>query len=91
MATDFHQIDLDDHQRHLLASASDQLGVPWPEVFEMAIAPLAQNKSDQGEQNGTPETPYEILSRHGLIGCIAGTPADLSTSKKYLEGYGKNA
>ena len=91
MATDFTHIELDDHQRHLLASAADQLGVPWPEVFELAIAPLAESKPEHDKVNGKPETPYEILSRHGLIGCIDGTPSDLSTNKKYMEGYGKNA
>lgn len=90
MATDFRQIDLDDHQRHLLANAADKLGLPWPEVFEQAIAPLAERKPKSGEQNGATETPYEILSRHGLIGCIEGTPPDLSTNKKYMQGYGQN-
>ena len=90
MATDFNQIELDDHQRHLLATAADHLGVPWPEVFEKAIAPLAEKKSEQGEENGRLGTPYEILVRHGLIGCIEGTPADLSTNERYMEGYGAN-
>ena len=86
MATDFRQIDLDDNQRHLLASAADQLGLPWPEVFENAIAPLVQKKPE----NGIGETSYEILSRHGLIGCIHDTPPDLSTNRKYMQGYGRN-
>jgi hypothetical protein len=91
MVTDFSQIDLDDHQRHLLASAANQLGVPWPAVFEMAIGPLAQSALEHVPTNGTTETPYEILNRNGLIGCIEDTPADLSTNKKYMEGYGKSA
>jgi len=91
MATDFTQIELDDHQRHLLASAADQLGVPWPEVFELAIAPLARSEPEREQKNGRFETPYEIMFRNGLIGCIEGTPSDLSTNKKYMEGYGKNA
>lgn len=90
MATDFRQIDLDDHQRHLLASAADRLGVPWPEIFEKAIAPLAEAKEIPPAQNGSPATPFEILRRHGLIGCIADTPPDLSTNKKYMEGYGRS-
>jgi hypothetical protein len=89
MATDFNQIELNDQQRHLLANAAVNLGVPWPEVFEKAIAPVA-GKHDRDEENGRPESPYRILLQHGLIGCIEGTPTDLSTNKKYLEGYGKN-
>ncbi|MEX0613231.1 MAG: hypothetical protein WD738_16485 [Pirellulales bacterium] len=80
MATDFNQIELNDHQRHLLATAADQLGVPWSEVFGKAIAPLAAEHNRE-EENGRPETPYQILLRHGLIGCIEGTPPDLSTNK----------
>jgi hypothetical protein len=90
MATDFRQIALNDQQRHLLASAADHLGIPWHKVFEQAIAPLAESKTDVGEANGRAETAYEILSRHGLIGCIEGTPPDLSTNKKYMQGYGTN-
>jgi hypothetical protein len=90
MATDFRQIDLDDHQRHLLATAADQLGVPWPEIFEKAIAPLAETKPELRKENGSAETPYEVLSHHGLIGCIEGTSPDLSTNKKYMQGYGQN-
>ena len=90
MATDSNQIELNEYQRQLLASAAERLGVPWPKVFENAIAPLAGN-SDRKEENGQPETAYEILQRQGLIGCIDGTPPDLSTNKKYMQGYGKNA
>jgi hypothetical protein len=90
MATDFRQIDLDDHQRHLLAAAADRMGVPWPEVFEIAIAPLAKEHSAKTSTNGGALTPYEILSQRGLIGRIEGTPTDLSTNKKHMEGYGKS-
>jgi hypothetical protein len=90
MATDFRQIDLDDHQRHLLASAADELGIPWPEVFEKAIAPLAKKPTEPIQENGDAGTSFEILSRQGLIGCIEGTPADLSTNRKYMQGYGQN-
>jgi ABC-type nitrate/sulfonate/bicarbonate transport system ATPase subunit len=90
MATDFSHIELNDRQRHLLASAADHLGLPWTEVFENVIAPLAESPAKSGEENGKAETPFEILARHGLIGCITGTPPDLSTNKKYLAGYGKH-
>ena len=89
MDTDSNQIELNEHQRHLLANAADQLGVPWPEVFEKAIAPLAGSDEHQ-QENGKAETPYEILLREGLIGCIEGTPHELSTNKKYMQDYGKN-
>ncbi len=35
------------------------------------------------------ESFYDAASRLGVIGCITGTPHDLSTNKKYMEGFGK--
>lgn len=36
------------------------------------------------------ESFFDAASRLGYIGCVKGTPPDLSTNKKYLEGFGKN-
>jgi hypothetical protein len=87
MATDIHQIDLNDYQRQLLATAADHMGVPWTEVFEKAIAPLAADR-DTATGSGKAESAYEVLLREGLIGCIEGTPSDLSTNKQHMRGYG---
>jgi hypothetical protein len=90
MATDFRQIDLDDNQRHLLANAADQLGLPWPEVLEKAVGAFAENLgASHSTENGKRQTSYQILKDRGLIGRIEGTPPDLSTNKKYMEGYGR--
>jgi Arc/MetJ-type ribon-helix-helix transcriptional regulator len=35
------------------------------------------------------ETCLELAQRHGIIGCGKGLPADLSTSRKHFEGFGK--
>jgi len=40
--------------------------------------------------NGEDESFFDAASRLGFIGCIKGTPPDLSTNKKYMEGFGKN-
>jgi hypothetical protein len=92
MATDFRQIDLDENQKHLLANAADRLGIPWPEVLEKAVGAFADNlsASSRTSGNGAKASPYEILKHRGLIGRIEGTPPDLSTNKKYMEGYGKS-
>jgi hypothetical protein len=44
-------------------------------------------------QAGTPaeETVFDVLDRAGLIGCLKGmpgTPTDLSTNRKHMEGFG---
>ncbi len=39
----------------------------------------------------TEETVFDRLERTGLIGClkgVAGTPTDLSTNPKHIEGFG---
>jgi predicted DNA-binding antitoxin AbrB/MazE fold protein len=36
------------------------------------------------------ESFYEAAARLGFIGCIEGARADLSTNKKYMEGFGTN-
>jgi hypothetical protein len=89
MATDISNIELNDDQRRLLANAAENLGVPWQKVFEQAISSLAETATSESD-NDRAETPYEILRRHGLIGCIEGTPPDLSTNMKHMQGYGKN-
>ena len=35
------------------------------------------------------ETLYEAFNRQGLIGCVEGLPADLSTNPKHMEGFGR--
>lgn len=38
------------------------------------------------------ESAFEVLSRAGLIGCIEGgpgSPEDLSTNPKHMEGFGR--
>ena len=42
------------------------------------------------EQPATPTSAYEIARKAGLIGCIRGGPADLSTNPKYFEGFGED-
>jgi hypothetical protein len=34
------------------------------------------------------ESFFDAASRLGYLGCIKGTPVDLSTNKKHMEGFG---
>ena len=36
------------------------------------------------------ESFYDRASRLGLIACVEGGPADLSTNPKYMEGIGES-
>jgi predicted transcriptional regulator len=38
----------------------------------------------------TPSSAHDLAREAGLIGCVAGEPSDLSTSRKHLEGFGKS-
>ncbi len=38
----------------------------------------------------SPESAYDAAVRLGIIGCISNAPRDLSTNKKYMEGFGKS-
>jgi hypothetical protein len=35
------------------------------------------------------ETLLERLSQSGLLGCLSGGPADLSTNPEHMEGFGE--
>lgn len=36
------------------------------------------------------ESAYDLAKRLGVIGVLKGGPPDLSTNKKYFEGFGKS-
>ena len=35
------------------------------------------------------QTTFDLLRESGMIGCVSGTPRDLSTNKKYFKGFGE--
>lgn len=53
-------------------------------VSVSADAPASSPVDDEGASF------FDAAARLGFIGCIKGTPSDLSTNKKYMEGFGKN-
>jgi hypothetical protein len=45
-----------------------------------------------GAQEADEETAFDVASRAGLIGCVKGapgSPTDLSTNPKHMEGFGR--
>jgi predicted DNA-binding protein len=42
-----------------------------------------------GEASGS-NSAYDLAREAGLIGCVPGKSSDLSTNRKYLEGFGKS-
>jgi putative addiction module CopG family antidote len=62
--------------------------------------PEATHKPAKGAKRARPtapaadagETAFDVASRAGLIGCIKGapgSPTDLSTNPKHMEGFGR--
>jgi hypothetical protein len=41
------------------------------------------------QQSKPPETCLQLAERLGIVGCIKGLPADLSTNPAYMEGFGE--
>ncbi len=57
------------------------------ELVSISIKKLTENDPPL---SGEESTLFEVLDEVGLIGCVDGAPADLSTNPKYLEGFGKS-
>lgn len=86
MATTPNDISLSAEQRQQLAALADRAEKPWEQVLAEALAAYvpAVNTRDGNDS----ESFFDAASRLGLIGCVEGGPADLSTNPKYMEGFG---
>jgi predicted DNA-binding antitoxin AbrB/MazE fold protein len=56
------------------------------------VVSLSVHKVDGNGAQSTQSEPslFDVLDAAGLVGCITDAPADLSTNRKYLEGFGKS-
>ena len=55
------------------------------EVIHEALRLLEIHEPEESDR-----TCYDILKESGAIGMIEGGPADLSTNKKYMDGFGES-
>jgi hypothetical protein len=92
MPTGEHFVSLNDEQLRLLGALSAQTGLPPDAILSDALRQYRPAPAQAGANgNGTSvETVYDALNRRGLIGCIKGGPADLSTTPDYMEGFGES-
>ena len=63
-----------------LTAVSEQSGIPKSELLRQALEQFL-NGSDNGA------SVYDLA--RDLCGSLTGGPADLSTNRKYLEGFGE--
>jgi predicted DNA-binding antitoxin AbrB/MazE fold protein len=54
------------------------------------VVSLSVEKVDADGAESTQSEPslFDVLDAAGLVGCITDAPPDLSTNRKYLEGFG---
>jgi len=84
--------DLDPEDRQDLEVLASESGKSPGEVLRELVHEALVERRRNGRAHppsDEEETLYEALSRQGLIGCIDGLPADLSTNPKHMEGLGR--
>jgi hypothetical protein len=70
-----------------LTNLARETGKPLPDVLDEALA--AYHPQAATESTSDSESFFDVASRLGFVGCIKGTPADLSTNKRHMEGFGQ--
>jgi hypothetical protein len=89
MATDPNAIQLSEEQRQLVARLADEIGAPWPNVIDEALASYGAHSPTVPNESAR-ESFYAAAKRLGLIGCLEGGPADLSTNPIHMEAFGEH-
>ena len=82
------KIELTAEQRARLAALAQQSGKNWRDVLDEALD--AYRPPGVLANGASEESFFDVAARLGLIGCIKGTPSDLSTNPKYMEGFGQD-
>lgn len=75
-------VRLDAETQQRLDDEVQATGKNESEVVREALA-------DYFRRRPQPESCLELARRHHLIGCARNLPADLSTNRKHLEGFGR--
>ena len=77
-------------QKELEALASETGRNPGELLRDLVHEALAERRRNgQAHPSDEDESLYSALNRQGLIGCVEGLPADLSTNPKHMEGFGR--
>ena len=75
-------VRLDKATERKLKDEVQATGKNLSELVHEALAAYLQNRSQ-------PETCLDLARRHGLVGRAKRLPSDLSTNRKYFEGFGR--
>jgi metal-responsive CopG/Arc/MetJ family transcriptional regulator len=69
------------HLKRQLEIEAQERGVSPSEIVRQALHEHMQRQAPR-------ESCYDIAKRLGIIGSAKGLPADLSTNRKHMEGFG---
>jgi predicted DNA-binding protein len=93
MQTKEHRITLrvsSDLRRRIKREAK-RTGSAEAEVIRSAVEnQLPGKRKKQSRDDDQGPSAYDLLMADGLIGCVKGERPDLSTNKKYFDGFGKS-
>jgi len=89
MATDDQPVRLTAEQLRLLGEWSARTGKPPQELLAEALGEFHPTANPQVANGKHGETLSQRLSRKGMLGCLSGGPADLSTNPDHMEGFGE--
>jgi hypothetical protein len=78
---------IDPRLRDALLRVARETGKSEAQLLSEALAAFLCAHPPIGRRPG--ENFYEQAQRLGLLGCIEGGPADLSTNKDYMTGFGE--
>lgn len=83
-------IQLTPEQVALLAGWSRSTGKSPAELLQVALHAFdPESCRDDLSRVETDRTFFDRLNEAGMVGCLKGMPADLSTNPAYMEGFGK--
>jgi Arc/MetJ-type ribon-helix-helix transcriptional regulator len=82
MANERITVRLDDETQHRLGAEAQATGRNESELIREALAEYFRERPE-------PETCLDVARRAGVIGCAKRLPADLSTNRRHLEGFGR--
>jgi predicted DNA-binding protein len=82
MRTERLTVRIESELRARLRDRAKSLGVPESDLVRQAL----QRQADEMNEE---DSVFDLLERAGDIGISDKGPSDLSTNKKYMEGFGR--
>jgi len=81
-------LSLDADLEHRIEAYAQATKCTPSDVVRKAFEENEATHNGSHEDSGADESAYEAFKRAGVIGCVKGGPADLSTNPKYMKGFG---